>query len=206
MRKEKSLREMLCALVLEYGGERVERALVEIRETTDDKTVRGRHSHARSNTILKSSAEPPKRAKTTAPSYVSKMKVPADVMVPLEEVARRFDNKSFLPTYGEVRNFCEIHGVEVPSSRSRVATIPCIFKHLSQLTPQEIQLILETKSFSGPTQLAPIAAAIRRTSEQRTRDKSSERDEKPRISLSEREERRSSFKALSSFKNLTYRP
>ena len=109
------------------------------------------------------------RFRTTAPAYVSKLEIPDDIKHPLEELARKFDNKVFLPTFGDTKNFCNLYGIDVPLSPSRVSAIPRIFRYLSQLTPNEVQSILQSNTFSGPSRLAPIADAIRRSSEQRAK-------------------------------------
>lgn len=174
MNEEKDLSDMLRAIVLEHGIKKVERVLGEIRKSA--RCRRGRRSQpVPSNQMPKSGTGQPKRTTTTALRYVSKLDVDLDVRAPLEEAATQYESKSFLPTVGEIRNFCMIHGIEVPASHSRASAIPRIFKHLSQLAPSEIHLILQSSVFSGPTRLAPIADAIRRSSEQRASEGTADR-------------------------------
>ena len=164
--EEDRLSEALRAMVLEHGIQRVEHTLGEIRISAADNAADGR-SRASVVRTHKASAGRPKKEKTSASLYVSKLEVSDESRRILEEVAVKFDEKVFFPTFGEIRNFCSIHGVEVPASSSRVSAVPRIFKHLARLSPQELRAILQDGSFSGPSRLAPIADAIRRSSEQR---------------------------------------
>lgn len=175
MIEEKSLNDALRAMVLEYGVDKVERALVQIRKGPMGRRGHDGRSAGPSSQKPKLDTEKQKKAKVTARGYVSKLEVDREVRVPLEEVASQYESKSFLPTVGEIRNFCAIHGIEVPASLSRAAAIPRIFKHLSQLAPQEIRSVLQSSAFSGPTRLAPIADAIRRSSEQRASESTVDR-------------------------------
>ena len=165
--RDNKLDEILRATVIEYGIERVERALRRLRKSSIDRSNAGSHSGNRTTQETERSKNKSKRPRTTAPAYVSKLEIPDDIKHPLEELARKFDNKVFLPTFGDTKNFCNLYGIDVPLSPSRVSAIPRIFRYLSQLTPNEVQAILQSNTFSGPSRLAPIADAIRRSSEQR---------------------------------------
>ena len=109
-----------------------------------------------------------RRAKTQSPALetLRKMDVPDALRSRLEELARRYDDKSFLPTMGEVRDFCLTHDVRGPSPSSRARAVYWIFLFLTSLPAQELDRLVETHAFSGPTQLGPIAEAIRRSSEE----------------------------------------
>lgn len=164
--EEDRLSEGLRAMVLEHGMRRVERTLGEIRRSGADNAAADR-STANEDRTHKPSPGRSKREKASASRYVSKLEVPDETRRILEEVAVRYEEKVFLPTSGEIRNFCSIRGIEVPVSSSRVSAVPRIFKHLAELDSQELRAILQEGSFSGPTRLAPIADAIRRSSKQR---------------------------------------
>ena len=156
-----NLNETLRGIVLKYGIERVDRALNQFRKSSLDSADRPRPVHKQNRSQTK---EPP----TGARVYVSKLEVSAEQKLLLEQLAVKFEKKAFLPTVGDIRNFCAIYGIDLPRSSSRVSAIPTIFRHLSRLAPEEARSILQANSFSGPSQLAPIADAIRRSSEDRT--------------------------------------
>ena len=98
----------------------------------------------------------------TAPQYVTKMDLPPEKKEPVIELARRFDHKAFLPTAGDIANFCQVYRLDEPVSKSRVNAIPRVFKFIASMEADEIRRILNEGMFSGPSRLGPIADAIRR--------------------------------------------
>ena len=161
--KKGRLRDALQAMVEDHGLERVEQLLLEIRKSTV-RDLDGRSSAIRTIQEYKTSRSRLKRNKVTASAYVSKLTLPADTRELLEEMAKRYEEKTFLPSVGEIRNFCVIYGIDIPASPARASAIPRVFKFLAQLEAQDIQKIIQAHTFSGPSRLAPIADAIRRKS------------------------------------------
>ena len=106
--------------------------------------------------------KPKKRSvKATAPEYVSKLELASEKVVPVVELAERFECKAFLPTFGDIAHFCQMYGIEVPASKTRTSAIPRVFKHIASMETEEVQRILDDGLFSGPSRLGPIADAIR---------------------------------------------
>ena len=162
--KKKDLTEIMRNIVLQHGIENVEQVLLEIRNPTERLSSRSGPSVACSKPRRKFTSDQRRKKKLTAARFVLKLENSLETKRLLEELANKYDNKEFLPTIGEIRNFCAIHGISIPTSFSRSVMVPRIFKHLSQLESEKIQFMLRTESFSGPTQLAPIAEAIRQSS------------------------------------------
>ena len=79
----------------------------------------------------------------------------------MRALAERFEAKSFLPRCADIRNFCRIHGIDERASKSRAAAIPRLFKYLATMDPKNLQRLLDESAFSGPSQLGPLAEAIR---------------------------------------------
>ncbi len=110
----------------------------------------------------------PRKARKRSPKlnaieYAAKMELASDKQAAIVELAERFERKDFLPTFGDIRNFCDIHGIDVPASKTRASSIPRVFKFLAnEMDAREAQRILDDGMFSGPSQLGPIADAIRR--------------------------------------------
>lgn len=105
--------------------------------------------------------------KVTAPEYVAKMDLPADHKRLMEEAADRFCAKSFLPTIGDIRNFCEIYQIALPKSGSRASSIPRVFRFLAAMDTVELQTMLDNDSFSGPARFGLVSEAIMRASDAR---------------------------------------
>lgn len=151
---DKRLGTKLRSLIRQYGIEQVDQSLREIRvENT------GRYSG-----VVDSEARPRKtisRAKS-APEYVAKMDYDPEKWPALLELAKRFQDKSFLPTFGDIRNFCQAYGIDVPASKSRASAIPRVFKSIATMDSVEIRRIVDDRLFSGPARLGPIADAIRK--------------------------------------------
>jgi len=102
-----------------------------------------------------------KRPTGSAPEYVDRMNLPVEKVVAVSELARRYQQKLFLPTFRDISSFCQTYEIQVPASNSRASAIPRVFKFLAELEPGEIQQILDDGWFSGPSRLGPIADGIR---------------------------------------------
>ncbi len=118
------------------------------------------------NGVDKSTQHKKSRKRSTKPNaaeYVARMELPSDKQDAVVALAERFKRKDFLPTFGDIRNFCDIYGIDVPASKTRASAIPRVFKFLAnEMEADEVQRILDYELFSGPSRLGPIADAIRR--------------------------------------------
>ena len=154
------LRDELIAMVNRHGMHQVEQQLKELATAKATiRTTRGTVAKSRYLTKRRSSKV---RPKLTATQYVSKMEMPLEKRGHVSELAARFENKTFLPAFGDIVNFCHNYGIKAPASRSRVNAIPRVFKLLATLETDQIQRIVDGWHFSGPSRLGPIADAIRR--------------------------------------------
>ena len=153
----RNLTEALLLMVKEHGLEQVQRQLDELRtleQSRDEANVE----------FPPLATNPPRkrRPKLTATRHVTNLKLTAEKEGPIAELAKRFDSKSFLPAFGDIRHFCDIYGVDTPASRTRISAIPRVFKRIATLEAADIQRIIDEGHFSGPSRLGPIADAIRR--------------------------------------------
>ena len=153
---DNKLETALRSLVRRYGIEQVDRFLHEIR--LSEHQCEDGSSHAKKR---KSRTATKKRHAVSAPEFVAKMDQHSDKTPVLAELAKRFQEKSFLPTFGDIRNFCQVYGIEEPASSSRLSAIPRVFKFMATMDNEEIQEILDGGMFSGPSRLGPVADAIR---------------------------------------------
>ena len=107
------------------------------------------------------------KPKTTAMQYVVKMELPLEKRQLLDEVAREFDDKSFLPTFGDIANFCQVYQIDTPASRTRASAVPRVFKFIASMETNDVRVMLDDGMFSGPSRLGPIADAIRQSGRHR---------------------------------------
>ncbi len=102
-----------------------------------------------------------KRHTVSAQEYVAKMDHDPEKRPAVSELAKRFEEKTFLPTIGDIRNFCQVYGIDEPASKSRRSAIPRVFKCMATMSAEEVRGILDDGMFSGPSRLGPVADAIR---------------------------------------------
>ena len=155
-----TLRDSLCSLVMEYGFEQVDQSLRRIGASENHHERTSRKSRlSNGGPALRDRKRGPN---LTAPQYVAKMALPPEKESSMFGIAERFHEKSFLPTFGDITNFCQIYSIAEPASRSRVSSIPRVFRFMASMEAEDIQRILTEEAFSGPSRLGPIADAIRR--------------------------------------------
>ena len=112
----KGLDDALRALVRQYGIASVERTLRRIREAF---LHRGENEMLPARSTEHTPRKPrSRRPRITAVGYVSKLQVSTEMQAALGELAQKFENRTFLPTLGDIRNFCLIYGIEPPGGNT----------------------------------------------------------------------------------------
>ena len=153
-----SLRE----LVREHGLEQVSRSLHEIGgldgQAQDAVPSSGRPAQRAAGPGAK------RKRSATALERVQKMDLSNETADNVLRLARRFDEKSFMPTFGDIAHFCSVHDIEVPASKSRASAVSRVFSAIAAMNAEDIQILLDYGAFSGPARLGPIADAIARRS------------------------------------------
>ena len=153
-----SLRE----LVREHGFDRVSRSLRELDGLGSDaqgaKPGVGRQPQHRAGTRGR------RKPAATALERVAKMDLPSETADSVLQLAKRFDEKSFMPTFGDIAHFCRVYDVEEPASKSRASAISRIFSTIAAMNAEDIQILIDYGAFSGPARLGPISDAIARRS------------------------------------------
>jgi hypothetical protein len=89
------------------------------------------------------------------------MNSPSSQKERLLTLAQLFEEKRFLPAGADVRNFFEAYGAPPVKVKTRQDAIPLIFRFLSSLSDQRLDRIINEGSFAGPSELGPIADAIK---------------------------------------------
>ena len=151
----------LRELVREHGYEQVNRSLCEI-SGLDGLAQDAVPSVGGSEQRAPGARGRRKRA-ATALERVEKMDLPSETAHSVVLLAKRFDEKSFMPTFGDIAHFCRVYDVEEPSSKSRAAAITRVFGTIAAMDAEDIQILLDYGAFSGPSRLGPISDAIARS-------------------------------------------
>ena len=152
---DSKLRTILHPIVQEYGLGLVLKSLGQIADTPCDRIEQSsKLGTGGANTTRQ------RRPRVTATEYVEKMELPKEKFAAVVELARRFQQKSFLPTFGDITDFCQVYEIQVPASRSRASAITRIFKFIANMETGDIQQMLDDGMFTGPSRLEPIADAI----------------------------------------------
>lgn len=157
-----TLEVKLRSIVRQYGFNQVDQSLQEIG-SSDHRPKRSERGGTLPDSNV-STKPRKKRAKLSASEYVANMELPYEKASAITELAKRFEDKTFLPTCSDVREFWYIYGIDKPVSRSRADTVPRVFKFIAEMKADDIQNMLDSGMFSGPSRLGPIADAIRRNS------------------------------------------
>ena len=153
---DKELRTALSSMVERFGFESVSRTLREMEP--DQVKLKTRRANRPRRARNKGSGN---KRRVSAVEYVETMEIPAESVEVIRRAAEEFERRTFLPTVGDIRTFCEVYGIEEPKSKTRVSGIRRIFKFLVTMDVAEVKTMLDDRMFSGPAELGPIADAIR---------------------------------------------
>ncbi len=154
------LKDTLRTMVMEYGFEQVNKSLMEVQTSTYriQRPIADTGGSDR-DTVNKAGK---RKRKVTASQHVAKMELSLAKEKLVIELAERFESKTFLPTFGDISNFCQTYAIDEPASKSRANAIPRVFKFIASMEADDIRRIIDDGLFSGPSRLGPIADAIRR--------------------------------------------
>lgn len=150
------LKPALRSLVREHGLGEVLKSLGEIAESRRGSV---KQLAVRSNGAEKKVSR--RKPRLTATEYVKKMELPAEKSAVVTELAKRFEQKDFLPNFAAIAEFCRTYEIKAPASKSRSNAIPHVFKSIADIEIAEVERIRDDGMFSGPSRLGPIADAIR---------------------------------------------
>ena len=159
---EFAVKDTLQSMVQEHGFELVNKTLSEIGTREQGRELSNRTTKSDTGASGIRTRRRKTRRPVAAPQYVAKMELHPEIESSIVELANRFQDKKFLPTFGDITNFCRTYGIDEPASRTRSSAIPRVFKFIASMEADEIQRIVDWGLFSGPSRLAPISDAIRR--------------------------------------------
>ncbi len=152
----------LGELVREHGFERVSRSLRELDGLRSD--AQGAESGVGRQPQRGAGTRGKRKPAATALERVAKMDLPSETADIVLQLAKRFDEKSFMPTFGDIAHFCRVYDVDEPASKSRASAISRVFGTIAAMSAEDIQILVDYGAFSGPARLGPISDAIARRS------------------------------------------
>jgi hypothetical protein len=152
MKSRKSLlNNLLKSLLDEWGHDDVRAALEKL-------IVKSEHENRRSYGAAKSQSE--RSGRPTAINLLESIDLESDRKRPLSILATRFDNKDFLPSIADVREFIIMAGERPPAMKNRQDSFRNLLRVLLRFSPDRLQQVAEAASHAGPAQLGPISDAI----------------------------------------------
>jgi hypothetical protein len=143
------LNDIIKALMEEWGPDEVRLAL--------EKAI---SESARDPAAWRSTKISARTERVTAAQLVDRLKIEDEKKIVLATIADRFDQKDFLPSVSDVREFIIMSGERPPTMKNRQESFRNLLRVLVHYPPERLRQIVETASHSGPTQLGPISDAI----------------------------------------------
>jgi hypothetical protein len=151
---------LLTAAVEEWGIQEIEHALSRIREQRAASTPK--EGGLKPPEEQEGRSEP-RQKKFRAVDQIAKLNPPEDRLMFLRAIAERFDNKTFLPTAADIRLFLSMIGDNGSGVRDRPEGFRKLAPRLAEWAPSKLEELVNSKSYSGPARLGPLAEAIERT-------------------------------------------
>jgi hypothetical protein len=93
-----------------------------------------------------------------------------DVEEPLRAIILRFENRTFLPTLRDVRNFLERLGVSTADLKSREAAGPILVRTLAKRTREDLLRLTATKTSTSESDYSLLAQAIMKSRTTKSKD------------------------------------
>lgn len=100
------------------------------------------------------------RRRLTPSERVAKLKTRGRKRQFLKEAALRFEEKRFLPSISDVRDFLHLHGEFAGELKQREPGFARVLRVLQRIPTQDLENILRENQFSGPSRLGPLSEAI----------------------------------------------
>lgn len=150
------LRSLLVPFVQEWGVGELEEVIREIAlssSATSDK-----ESPENANVSSRSDRRP------NAVSIVERLDVIESRKRALLTIANQYDQKTFLPSLSDVRNFLEMRGRDQYGLKHRPDAFRKVLKVLLDLREDSLLKLIDSEAYSGPSQLGPLSSAIRDSS------------------------------------------
>lgn len=150
------LANLVRTLVEEWGPEEVSLAL--------SKTMHHVTSGESAGLVPSRRRHTPLRTKPSAVELVRSETYPEDRKEALTKIALRFDERDFLPSVADIREFLILEGMKPGDIKDRRDAFRVVHKALSDLSLDRLEQISKSALHSGPGQLGTLSDAINETS------------------------------------------
>ena len=152
--------DLLQILVREWGFDHVQRSLENISRTSDD-PGEGAWIRQRSRPQHTSGRDVTRSGRPSARELVSRVNDLNDKREALVTIASKFDQKEFLPTVADMKEFLAMMGEESGALKDRSDGFRRLLNHLTQLPVERLERLASGTSYSGPSRLGPLSDAIK---------------------------------------------
>lgn len=158
------LRSLLSVLVDEWGIDLVRLCLDDFSSASSENSE---NSYAENPKIKKDLGQGRSSGrKKTASAMAEKNPMPNQQKELVKILAAKYDEKKFLPSFGDVRYFFESYGEDVPHARQRVDAFRGVLRLLSKMSMDELRKLIDSDVHAGPVSLDPLSDAMRGLGEQ----------------------------------------
>lgn len=146
------LRKILRALVDEWGYEEVSKALGGAKHSSPDSTIEAakKNNHHRAT----------ERARLSATAQIERAELEGEKRQALSRLAERYDQKRFLPTVADVREFLTMMDQRPAPMKDRQEAFRTLLRALMCLPLERLKQLVHTEQYSGPAELGPLSDAI----------------------------------------------
>lgn len=156
--KENTLRKILSALVDDFGYQ-------EVRKSLEGFDVGAERARASKKSAVESHEKP--RAKPNAIAIVESLTVKEegkrDILMTL---AKKYEEKAFMPNVNSVRAFLDQQGQDVSRIKSRQQAVSVVFKCLADWETQSLHELYIRGLYGPPKSLSVIAESIENMGQQ----------------------------------------
>jgi hypothetical protein len=157
--QKRLLEDLLRTLIQEWGTEEVLSTLEQLRG--------GRHQSATNKLIFerRSNREFTRKSigskRPSATQQVAKLNESDERRETLMTIATKYDQKAFLPTTGDVKEFLAMLGAGTSAIKDRSDGFRQLLVSFMHLPSERLRHLANSSNFSGPAQLGPLSDAIR---------------------------------------------
>ncbi len=167
--RNRFLDDMVLALVREFGDSHVRDALE--RASSFATTPLATTSPKTPGPLTRKPAAEPKPSKPTAADLASRANLPPARREVVRELARRFDQKTFLPNTADAREFLILAGHRPRTMKDRTDAFRQILEVLGKIPVERLNYVASSSAHAGPSQLSAISDAISAAGEFRRRER-----------------------------------